>query len=62
MANNDEADEILIERAKDNDLDAFNHLVLRFQNTIFNHCLRLITDEASAADFTQDVLLGRIAR
>ena len=57
MANNDEADKILIERAKDNDLDAFNHLVLRFQNAIFNHCLRLITDEASAADISQDVFI-----
>ena len=57
MANNDEAGEILIERAKDNDLDAFNHLVLRFQNAIFNHCLRLMADEASAADITQDVFI-----
>ncbi len=47
-------DEIaLVASARDGDLDAFNRLVLAYQDLAFNLALRMLGDEAMAEDTTQ---------
>jgi RNA polymerase sigma-70 factor (ECF subfamily) len=50
-------DEHLIRAAQRGDLDAFNLLVLRYERAVFNVCLRLLRDGASAEDVTQDTFI-----
>ncbi|HEX2698529.1 MAG TPA: sigma-70 family RNA polymerase sigma factor, partial [Anaerolineales bacterium] len=40
------------------DLDAFNTLVLHYQDALFNTALRILGDEDQAADATQDAFLS----
>ena len=52
-------DEIaLIESAQKGDLDAFNRLVLAYQELAFNLALRMLNDEASAEDATQTAFIS----
>jgi RNA polymerase sigma-70 factor (ECF subfamily) len=52
-------DEIaLIKDAQGGDLDAFNTLVLSYQDGLFNTALRILGDEELAADATQDAFLS----
>jgi RNA polymerase sigma-70 factor (ECF subfamily) len=46
-------EQALIRDAQDGDLDAFNRLVLNYQDLAFNLALRMLTDEDAAADATQ---------
>lgn len=48
----------LIAEAKRGDLDAFNTLVLNFQDAVFNAALHIVGDEAVAADATQEAFLS----
>ncbi len=48
----------LIQAAIDGDLDAFNHLVLTYQQLAFNLALRMLGDEDSAEDATQNAFLS----
>ena len=48
----------LIQSAKKGDLEAFNRLVLAFQNQAFNVALRILADEHLAEDATQDAFLS----
>ncbi len=48
----------LIASAQRGDLDAFNTLVLAYQDTLFNTALRILGDEDQAADATQDAFLS----
>jgi len=50
-------DEQLVTAARRGDLDAFNILVLRYERPVFNLCLRLLRDAASAEDVTQDTFV-----
>jgi len=43
----------LIQQAKNGDLDAFNRLVLAYQEQAYNLALRLLDDDPSAQDATQ---------
>ena len=43
-----------IERARQNDLDAFNELVLHYQNLAYSVAYRMLQDEDAAADAVQD--------
>lgn len=52
------SDEHLVSLSKDGSLDAFNSLVERYQGHVFNLCLRLIGDAASAEDATQEAFLS----
>lgn len=44
----------LIERSLNGDLDAFNHLVLKYQNLAYSVAYRLLNDTDAAADAVQD--------
>lgn len=48
----------LICDAQRGDLDAFNRLVLVYQDALFNTALRILGDEDLAADATQDAFLS----
>lgn len=51
-------DETLILRAKRGNLDAFNQLVLRFQDAVFNTALRIVCDAAIADDVAQTAFIS----
>lgn len=44
----------LVRRAAGGDLDAFNELVLKYQNVAYNHAYALLSDVALSEDATQD--------
>ena len=48
----------LILDAQKGDLEAFNRLVLAYQDMLYNTALRIIGDEALAADATQDAFIS----
>ncbi len=48
----------LIEMARGGDLDAFNHLVITYQNMAFNLAARMLTDDDAAADVTQTAFIS----
>jgi RNA polymerase sigma-70 factor, ECF subfamily len=52
------SDEHLVSLSKDGSLDAFNSLVERYQGAVFNLCLRLVGDPASAEDAAQEAFLS----
>ncbi|MCJ7724192.1 MAG: sigma-70 family RNA polymerase sigma factor [Anaerolineales bacterium] len=49
---------VLIRDAQHGDLDAFNRLVLAYQDAIYNTALRILSDEDLAADATQEAFLS----
>ena len=51
-------EQALIHAAKRGDLDAFNRLILEYQTLAYNLALRVMGDEPSAADATQDAFLS----
>ena len=52
----------LIRAAQRGDLDAFNFLILRYQNLLFGIALRLLNDEDVAADAVQEALISAFRR
>jgi len=48
------SEELLIDQASLGDLDAFNQLVLHYQDMIYHHCLVLLGDPSSADDAAQE--------
>jgi RNA polymerase sigma-70 factor (ECF subfamily) len=48
----------LIQDAQSGDLDAFNCLVLAYQDLAFNLALRMLTDEDSADDAAQNAFIS----
>jgi RNA polymerase sigma-70 factor (ECF subfamily) len=48
----------LIRSAQHGDLEAFNRLVLAYQDALYNTALRILGDEDLAADATQDAFLS----
>jgi RNA polymerase sigma-70 factor (ECF subfamily) len=51
-------EEALIHDAQAGSLDAFNALVLHYQDNVFNTALRILGDEDLAADATQEAFLS----
>jgi RNA polymerase sigma-70 factor (ECF subfamily) len=52
-------DEIaLIQAARDGDLDSFNRLVLAYQDLVYNHAFRMVGEEESADDATQNTFIS----
>ena len=49
---------LLIKKAAQGDLDAFNQLVFTYQELAFNVAYRIIADESAAADATQDAVIS----
>ena len=48
----------LIQESQRGDLDAFNTLILTYQDMLFNTALRIMGDEDAAADATQEAFLS----
>jgi RNA polymerase sigma-70 factor (ECF subfamily) len=48
----------LIQQSQRGDLDAFNTLILTYQDMLFNTALRIMGDEDAAADATQEAFLS----
>ncbi len=48
----------LIENAQRGDLDAFNRLVLAYQDYVYNQAYRILGDEAAAADAVQEAFVA----
>lgn len=51
------SDHELISSHKAGDRIAFQHLVRKYENRVYNHCLRMVNDEEESADLTQEVFL-----
>jgi RNA polymerase sigma-70 factor (ECF subfamily) len=51
-------EEALISDAQNGSLDAFNSLVLHYQDSVFNTALRILGDEDQAADAAQDAFIS----
>jgi RNA polymerase sigma-70 factor (ECF subfamily) len=49
---------ILIRNAKNGDIDAFNHLVLAYQEQVFNLAYRMLNDEMAAQDAAQNTFIN----
>jgi RNA polymerase sigma-70 factor (ECF subfamily) len=52
----------LIQAAQRGDLEAFNQLILRYQNLLFGIALRLLNDEDVASDAVQEALISAFRR
>jgi len=50
-------EELLVAAASNGDLDAFNQLVLNYQNMVYHHAYSLLNDQSSAEDITQDCFI-----
>jgi RNA polymerase sigma-70 factor (ECF subfamily) len=48
---------LLIESAQHGDMDAFNQLVLKYQDMMYRISLRILNDESSADDATQNAMI-----
>jgi RNA polymerase sigma-70 factor (ECF subfamily) len=48
----------LIQAARDGDLDSFNRLVLAYQDLVYNQAYRMIGEEESADDATQNAFIS----
>ena len=56
-ATHDDADEVLVRRAKRGDANAFSELVQRHQHTVYSLALRYMRDPALAEDMAQEAFL-----
>jgi RNA polymerase sigma-70 factor (ECF subfamily) len=57
-----DAEKDLIEAAQRGDLDAFNALILRYQNLLFGIALRMLGDEDIASDAVQEALISAFSK
>lgn len=53
---------ILIKAAQRGDLEAFNALILRYQNLLFGIALRMLNDEDTASDAVQEALISAFSK
>jgi len=51
-------DAVHIVNAKNGNVDAFNHLVLTYQEQVFNLAYRMLNDEMAAQDVTQNTFIN----
>jgi RNA polymerase sigma-70 factor (ECF subfamily) len=58
LQNTQEAETRLIKAAQLGDLDAFNLLILRYQNLLYGIAFRILHDEDATADAVQDALIS----
>lgn len=57
-----EDEKTLIQAAQAGDLEAFNDLILRYQNLLFGIALRMLNDEDTASDAVQEALISAFSR
>lgn len=57
-----ESEKALIKAAQRGNLEAFNLLILRYQNLLFGIALRLLNDEDTASDAVQEALVSAYRR
>lgn len=57
MADKPQAQQNLIRQAQSGDLEAFNSLVLMFQNQVYSTTYRIMGEPAAAADMAQDAFI-----
>lgn len=62
MAGQPQDDTALIHRAQNGSLDAFNALVLRYQDMVYSVSYRIMGDPASAADSAQEAFIAAFKR
>src|SRR5690349_17247773 len=62
LQNSSTPEKRLIEAAQRGDLEAFNQLILRYQNLLFGIALRLLNDEDVASDAVQEALISAFRR
>ena len=55
-------EQALIHDAQGGDLDAFNTLILHYQDSVYNTALRILGDEDLAADATQEAFHFRVQK
>ncbi len=58
MSEHGSEDQVLITRSRQGDLDAFNQLVLTYQDLVFSVILRMVRNHATAADITQEAFIS----
>jgi RNA polymerase sigma-70 factor (ECF subfamily) len=56
------SEKTLIKAARRGDLEAFNLLILRYQNLLYGIALRLLNEEDAAADAVQEALISAFRR
>ncbi len=54
----DPQEQVLITRSRQGDLDAFNQLVLNYQDLVFSVILRMVRNHATAEDITQEAFIS----
>jgi RNA polymerase sigma-70 factor (ECF subfamily) len=57
-----EDEKFLIQEAQRGDLNAFNELILRYQNLLFGIALRMLGDEDMASDAVQEALISAFSK
>jgi len=57
-----EAEKTWIKAAQEGSLDAFNLLILHYQNLLFGIALRMLNDEDTAADAVQEALISAFCK
>ena len=62
VQNSPATEKALIRAAQRGDLEAFNLLILRYQNLLFGIALRLLNDEDAASDAVQEALISAFRR
>lgn len=53
-----ESEELLVEKCKKGDFQAFEEVVNRFEKKIYNHALRILSDPSEAEEVLQDTFLN----
>ena len=62
LANISDDEKDLIKAAQRGDLNAFNALILRYQNMLFGIALRMLGDEDTASDAVQEALISAFSK
>ncbi|HVU13458.1 MAG TPA: sigma-70 family RNA polymerase sigma factor [Phototrophicaceae bacterium] len=62
MVGNPDDEQVLINRARRGDLDAFNALILRYQDSAYTVAFRIMGDAHSAADAAQEAFITAYRR
>lgn len=62
MASHPENEPVLIQQAQQGDLDAFNMLVLAYQDRVYTQAYRIMGEPASAADAAQEAFITAYRR